>query len=116
MKTLRAILFALFALGLSAQAEDRIYAGHYASGSAIYAISAGHAYRGHYATGSAAYTYQDGHIYAGHYASGSAVCTIQGGHIYRGHYASGTAAYSYTDSGEIPIGLLVFMAMCALGL
>ena len=67
-------------------------------------------YNGHYASGSAAWTIADGHIYKGHYASGAAKFTYDKDHLWRGHYASGAAIATWDSRDEIPDGVLAFIA------
>ena len=94
MKFILSIIAAIGIVKLNAMADTtRIYAGHNATGSAIYAYDtrSGRLYKGHNATGSAAWIYDS-----------------RSGRIFRGHNATGSAAYAI--KGDLPKAIIVFLA------
>ena len=113
MRTMKALLAVIAAIGIArpnAMADTtRIYAGHNATGSAIYAYDtgSGRLYKGHNTTGSAAWIFdsRSGRIFRGHNATGSASFIYNDStcRLYAGHNATGSATAVAAGSSPLRI-------------
>ena len=110
MKFILSIIAAIGIVKLNAMADTtRIYAGHNAIGSALYAYDSGSGrlYKGHNAIGSAAWIYdsRSGRIFRGHNAIGSAAFIYDGAscRLYVGHNAVGSATAVAAGSSPLRI-------------